>query len=86
MLKSLPSFRLDSWLQKRKEKEARKQVAYVKYNLNEFKELSQFLGDFRFVENCILQKIVLFIFLSVNLIIWPPKLFFHLVFALNSSS
>ena len=35
-----------------KEIEAKKQVAYVNYTLNEFKELSQILGDFMFVENC----------------------------------
>ena len=35
-----------------KENEAMKQVAYVKYTLNEFKELSQTLGDYLFVENC----------------------------------
>ena len=32
-----------------------KQVAYVNYTLNEFKELSQILGDFMFVENCNVQ-------------------------------
>ena len=35
-----------------KENEARKQVAYVNYTLKEFKELSQILGDFLFVDNC----------------------------------
>ena len=35
-----------------KENEAMKQVAYVNYILNEFKELSQILGDFMFVDNC----------------------------------
>ena len=35
-----------------KENEAMKQVAYVNYTLNEFKELSQILGDFLFVDNC----------------------------------
>ena len=35
-----------------KENEAMKQVAYVNYTLNEFKELSQCLGDFLFVDNC----------------------------------
>ena len=35
-----------------KENEAMKQVAYVNYTLNEFKELSQNLGDFVFVDNC----------------------------------
>ena len=38
-----------------KENEARKQVAYVNYTLNKFKELSQILGDFLFVEDCIVQ-------------------------------
>ena len=38
-----------------KENEAMKQVAYVNYTLNEFKELSQILGDFMFVENCNIQ-------------------------------
>ena len=32
-----------------------KQVAYVNYTLNEFKELSQILGDFMFAENCNVQ-------------------------------
>ena len=35
-----------------KENEALKQVAYVIYTLNEFKELSQILGDFLFVDKC----------------------------------
>ena len=35
-----------------KENEAMKQVAYVNYILNEFKELSQIMGGFRFVDNC----------------------------------
>ena len=35
-----------------KENEDLKQVAYVNYTLNEFKELSQILGDFLFVDNC----------------------------------
>ena len=35
-----------------KENEAMKQVSYVNYTLNEFKELSQILGDFLFVGNC----------------------------------
>ena len=35
-----------------KENEAMKQVAYVNYTLNEFKELSQILKDFMFVDNC----------------------------------
>ena len=35
-----------------KEYEDLKQVAYVNYTLNEFKELSQVLGDFMFVDNC----------------------------------
>ena len=35
-----------------KENEAMKQVAYVNYTFNEFKELSQILGDFIFVDNC----------------------------------
>ena len=35
-----------------KENEAMKQVAYVIYTLNEFKELFQILGDFMIVENC----------------------------------
>ena len=38
-----------------KENEAMKQVAYVNYTLNEFKELSQILVDFMFVDNCKLQ-------------------------------
>ena len=29
-----------------------KQVAYVNSTLNEFKELSQILRDFQFVDNC----------------------------------
>ena len=38
-----------------KENEAMKQVAYVNYTLNEFKELSQTLRDLMFVENCNVQ-------------------------------
>ena len=34
-----------------KKNEAMKQVAFVNYTLNEFKELSRVLGDFMFVEN-----------------------------------
>ena len=34
-----------------KENEVLTQIAYVNYNLNEFKELAQVLGDFLFVEN-----------------------------------
>ena len=37
------------------ENEAMKQVAYVNYTLNEFKELTQNLGVFKFVENCNVQ-------------------------------
>ena len=40
-----------------KENEVLKQVAYVNYTLNEFKELAQVLGDFMFVESCNVQKI-----------------------------
>ena len=35
-----------------KENEDLKQVAYVNYTLNEFKELSQILGKFMSVDNC----------------------------------
>ena len=35
-----------------KEDQDLKQVAYVNYTLNEFKELSQILGNFMFVDNC----------------------------------
>ena len=35
-----------------KEKEVLKQVAYDNYTLNDFKELSQILGDFLFFDNC----------------------------------
>ena len=38
-----------------KDCEAKKQVAYVKFTLNEFKELSLILGEFTFVENCNVQ-------------------------------
>ena len=38
-----------------KENEVLKQVAYVNYTLNEFKELAQVLGDLMFVENCNVQ-------------------------------
>ena len=34
-----------------KEKEAMKQIAYVNYTLNKFKELSRYLGDVVFIEN-----------------------------------
>ena len=39
-----------------KEIKVLKQVAYLNYSLNEFKELAQVLGDFMFVENCNVQK------------------------------
>ena len=49
-----------------KDKKAIKQVAYVNYTLNEFKKLSQVLGDFMFVENCNLQKTcVIYVFCLV---------------------
>ena len=35
-----------------KENETMKQVANVNYTLIQFKELSQILGDFMFVDNC----------------------------------
>ena len=35
-----------------KENEGLKEVAYVSYTLTEFKELSQILEDFIFVDNC----------------------------------
>ena len=35
-----------------KENEGLKQIAYINWTLNEFKELSQNLGDFMFVDNC----------------------------------
>ena len=38
-----------------KENEAMKQVAYVNYTLNDFKDLSQVLGYFMFVDNCNVQ-------------------------------
>ena len=38
-----------------KENEAKKQVAYVNYTLNKFKELYQISGEFIFAENCNLQ-------------------------------
>ena len=40
-----------------KENEVLKQIAYINYTLNEFKELAQVLGDFMFVESCNVQKI-----------------------------
>ena len=39
-----------------KENKVLKQVAYLNYSLNEFKELAQVLGDFMFVENCNVRK------------------------------
>ena len=42
----------DSTLPCKKENETLKQAAYVNYTLNEFKELSQKLEDFKFVDNC----------------------------------
>ena len=48
-----------------KDNKALKQVAYVNYTLHKLKELSQILGVFLFVENCNIQKIVLFIFCLV---------------------
>ena len=38
-----------------KENEDLKQFAYVNYTLNEFKELSQILGDFMIVDTCMPQ-------------------------------
>ena len=38
-----------------KENETMKEVAYVNYTLNKFKELSQNLGGFMLVENCNVQ-------------------------------
>ena len=38
-----------------KENEVLKQVAFVNYTLNEFKELAHVLGNFMFVENCNVQ-------------------------------
>ena len=38
-----------------RENEAKKQVAYVNYTLNKFKELYQISGEFIFAENCNLQ-------------------------------
>ena len=35
-----------------KENEVLKQVAFVNYTLNEFKEPAQVLADLKFVENC----------------------------------
>ena len=35
--------------------EGMKQVAYINYTLNEFKEMTKILGDFNFVENCKVQ-------------------------------
>ena len=58
MLTNLPTLRFDSSLQKRME--AMKQVDYVNYTLNNFKELSQILGEFMSVENCKVQQNVLF--------------------------
>ena len=39
------------------------QVVYDNYTSNKFKELSEFLGDFMFFENCNEQKFVLIMFL-----------------------
>ena len=72
MLTSLPTFKFDSSLQKRK-----KQVAYVNYTLNEFKELSQILGDFIFVDNCKFQQCFVMFFMFANWNIVGSKLFFH---------
>ena len=52
-----------------KENEAMKQVAYVNYTLNEFKELSQILGDFMFVDNCKPQQcFVIFCILIIEIL------------------
>ena len=51
MWKSHPTFRFDSSLHN----EILKQLSYVIYTLNEFKELAQVLRDFMFVENCKVQ-------------------------------
>ena len=42
-----------------KKNEVLKQVAYVNYTLNNFKELALVLGDFMFAENCRVQKFYL---------------------------
>ena len=42
--------------------EALQQVAYVNYALKEIKEVSQTLGEILFVENCIVKKVVFFMF------------------------
>ena len=47
-----------------------KQVTYVDYTLNEFKELSQVLGGFLFVENCNFLKIIFYLVLMVNIMSW----------------
>ena len=59
-----------------KEKEAMKEVAYVNYILNKFKELSKSLGDFTFVENCYVKKSVLFIFFVLKFKYLSSKIFF----------
>ena len=38
-----------------KREETKKQGAHVNYTLNKFTEMSQFLGEFMFVENCFVQ-------------------------------
>ena len=43
-----------------------KLVAYINYTLNEFKELSQILGDFMFVDNCKPQLCFVMFFMFDN--------------------
>ena len=58
------------WLLTAKENEAMKQVAYVNYTLNEFKELFKILGDFTFVDNCKNQYcFVLFFMLVIEILL-----------------
>ena len=50
--------------------EAMKQITYVNYTLNEFKEMSQVLAGFIFVENCKVLKIIFYLVLMVNSMSW----------------
>ena len=61
MLTKAPYFHIRLLRMKHQENEALKQVVSINYALNDFKELSQNVGDYMFVENCIVKLLVLLI-------------------------
>ena len=68
-----------------KENEAIKQVAYVNYSLNEFKELSKILETLSLLRLIMNSKLCYLCFLSGNLIRYS-QIFFFSVFELSSVS